>query len=379
MKLKIKFIGFFTLGLILFLFYMTLMMVFSLEVIMPWMELTDNVVAFIVLFLFTFFSGGIFFSIWFVQPILSMMKCISELSCGNYNQSRNYTSLKKRHWLYIELMADLDELSVKLQQAEIERQNLEHAKQNWVRGISHDIKTPLSYIVGYSSLLLSPDHSWESTEQQNFLSQIHQKGQYIESLINSMNLSFRLEDNVHPIPLQIHNFDLIPFMENLMADMLNQEPSKKFAISFESMDAHLDIEADDKLLYRAIANLIGNAMQHNPAGADIKIKIKQSGQGVDILVCDNGVGMSQEAIDTLFDKYHDNQNTQNGKIDYASGLGLSIVKSIVDANHGELLVYSKENVETIFTIRFPAKHIEQTKEACTNQEEKLNEQANKNV
>jgi signal transduction histidine kinase len=215
--------------------------------------------------------------------------------------------------------------------------------------------------VGYSSLLLSPDHSWESTEQQNFLYQIHQKGQYIESLINSMNLSFRLEDNAHPMPLQIHNFDLVPFMENLMADMLNQEPDKIFVLSLESIDAHLDIEADDKLLYRAIANLIGNAMQHNPAGTNIKIKIKRSGQGVDILVCDNGVGMSQETIGTLFEKYHDNQNPQNGKIDYASGLGLSIVKSIVDAHHGELLIYSKENAETVFTIHIPTEQTEEKK------------------
>ena len=128
MKLKMKLIVFFTLGLMLFLFYMTLMMIFSLKVIMPWMGLTDNVVAFVVLFLFTFLSGGIFFSIWFVRPIVSMMTFIRELSCGNYNQQGNNSIIEKRHWLYKELMADLNVLAVKLQQAEIERQKLEQAE-----------------------------------------------------------------------------------------------------------------------------------------------------------------------------------------------------------------------------------------------------------
>lgn len=363
MKIKIKFIGIFTLGLFLFLFYMSFIIILFLELLLPMIGLTDNVVAVMIVFFTTFLTGGMFFSIWFIQPIILMLGLINKLSCGDYNEQEVWDmirnkkgDIKRKYWIYKELITDFDALTEQLKQAETERIHLEKAKQDWVRGISHDIKTPLSYVVGYSSLLLSPDHSWEPSEQQNFLLQINQKGKYIETLIDNLNLSFRLEDKTNPIPLQMKCFNLIPFMEKLIADMLNEDSSMSQSLSLETIDSQLDIEIDEGLLYRAVINLISNAMRHNPDGTDIKVQIKRSKEGyIDISVCDNGIGMSQETIKSLFDKYHDKRISGSGKIDYAGGLGLSIVKSIVEVHHGELLVNSKVNEGTTFIMHLPSR------------------------
>lgn len=361
MRIKIKFISFFTFGLVLFLLYITLIIVLLLEVFLPWAGIADSAPAFAMVFAAAFVSGGGLFSFWFVRPIISMMTVIRAISTGNYNPEeildktkKKNGKLRKRYWLYKELITDIDSLAGQLMQAEIERDKLEQAKQNWVRGISHDIKTPLSYVVGYSSLLLSANHEWTAEEQQTFLQQIQQKGKYIESLINNLNLSFRLEDNTKPLPIQILSFDLIAFMEKLVADMLNQQSKIEYSISLEALDSYLNIEADEQLLYRAVTNLINNAMRHNPAGTDIKIAIKRNRKaGVNIILSDNGIGMPPEVLDTLFEKYHDNDIAPKGKKDYIGGLGLSIVKSIIDAHHGEIIVESKVNDGTAFKIHLP--------------------------
>ena len=120
----------------------------------------------------------------------------------------------------------------------------------------------------------------------------------------------------------------------------------------------MNIEADEQLLYRAVTNLISNALRHNPAGTDIKVKIKRDIQeNVYIAVCNNGIGMPKEMIDTLFGKYYDHHTAPKGKKDYVGGLGLSIVKSIIDAHNGKILVESKKNEGTTFIIHLP---IEQT-------------------
>lgn len=361
MKIKFRFISFFTFGLILFLLYITLIIVLLLEIFLPWAGIPDNALAFAMVFAAAFVSGGGLFSFWFVRPILSMMKVIGAMSVGNYHEpelldktKKKNGKLRKRYWLYKELIVDIENLAGQLMQAEIERDKLEQAKQDWVRGISHDIKTPLSYVVGYSALLLSPDHEWTAEEQQTFLSQIQEKGKYIEGLINNLNLSFRLEDNTKPLPLQISSFDLIVFMEKLVADMLNQQSKIEYPISIETLDSYMNMEADEQLLYRAITNLLNNAMRHNPAGTEIKVVIRRNRQeGVSILLSDNGTGMPPEVLDTLFEKYHDSDIVKKGKRDYTGGLGLSIVKSIIDAHNGEIFVESKVNEGTTFTIHLP--------------------------
>lgn len=358
MKIKVRFIGFFTLGLMLFLLYLTMIVVFLLEVFLPFLAITDNAPTFAAVFLAAFVSGGALFSFWFVRPITAMTSIISEISAGNFisqEMRRLYDrngGLKLRYRLYKELISDVDSLAEQLNQAETEREKLEQAKGDWVRGISHDLKTPLSYVVGYSALLLSQDHSWTQEEQKNFLSQIHQKGKYIESLINNMNLSFRLDDNTKPLPLQISAFDLIAFIENLAAEALNQQTDAEYPISVQSLDERLNIEADKQLLYRAVSNLIDNALRYNTAGTEITVIVKRNGkEGVNISVCDNGIGVPPETAENLFVKY----SSANGKKDYAGGLGLSIVKNIVEAHNGSVSVENGNGKGFTFHICLPLK------------------------
>ncbi len=361
MKIKIKFISFFSLGLLLFLVYMSLVMMFSFDVILPALNLTDNTLAFLIVFIASFLSGGIFFSNYFVQPIISMISLIGELSLGNLSPCKTWHTfrksngkLKSKYWLYQELISHLELLADRLNQSEQERQKLEEAKQNWIRGISHDLKTPLSYIIGYSSLLLSPDHEWTKEEHQHFLSHIHDKGTYIETLIHNLNLSFRLNDSSKPIPLQLSSFDLIDLLEKLIAYLLNQDTEETYSISLHALDDHLLIEADEHLLYRMLLNLISNSIQHNPPQTEITVEVKRSTDNhIGIVVKDNGLGMSQEKLSHLFESYYSHNASGTYKHDYVSGLGMSIVKSIIEVHQGTLQVESTLNVGTTFMIALP--------------------------
>jgi signal transduction histidine kinase len=363
MRIKLRFFGFIAVGLFAYFFWMTGFVLLFSEVILPRTATSDDFTTAVVwiCIVFSALSGAVFLSYWFVKPIAAMLRMIRDISAGRFNRQvalrkiyKKSQKLKARYWLYRELVSDVGSLAEQLEQADAEREKLEQAKRDWVRGISHDIKTPLSYVVGYSSLLLSQDHDWSREEQREFLNQIYEKGKYIESLVNNLNLSFRLEDHANPLPLNMTVFDLRPFLEKLVADLRGRSTDKSRSVALHIAERHLAIEADNQLLYRAIFNLVDNAISHNPAGTEVQIEVKRDGKDfVCISVRDNGVGMPQDVTESLFGKHDTPKTAASGKKDYAGGLGLSIVKSIVEAHNGHVSAHGNEGAGVAVAVRLP--------------------------
>ncbi|MGO0881529.1 sensor histidine kinase [Clostridioides difficile] len=126
--------------------------------------------------------------------------------------------------MYKEVIVNIKSLGNKLQETEIERKNLEIAKTDWLAGVSHDLKTPLSYINGYSSLMLNKNHSFSEEERMTFLNDIYKNGVYIEKLIDDLSLTFFI-DSSGKIQLKHTQVEMVAFLQNLIADIANNPKS----------------------------------------------------------------------------------------------------------------------------------------------------------
>lgn len=338
MRMRIRFITFFISGLLLFVLSMSLFIAFFLEYVLP---TPDNDVLLIIVVIIPFVIGGAALGVIFVNPLLFMLSLVKKLSTGQYDLSqvvnrvhKRNGKLKIRYSLYKELISDLSALAGNLRETEIQRKQLEDAKTNWIAGVSHDLKTPLSYVTGYSALLLSENYTWDIEETRRFLTQIYDKSVYIGELINDLNLSF--EQGVPKLPLIKETFDLIDFMRSLIADIANTPNATEYILEFQTTENHLFISADKKLLRRAFQNLLVNAMRHNPHGTSIMVGIKKGKAGqVIVSVSDNGAGMEWPPKDT----------------EEKPGRGLSIVENIISAHGGSFTIESKPMQGTLCKIK----------------------------
>mgnify|MGYP002715357683 CR=1 FL=1 len=364
LKLRLRFIFFFFGGLFCFIFITGICVGISIEVLIPLLPVSSeaaNLLA-IASVILPFPVGGILLGLFFVNPLVEMISLIQTLAVGKYNVSgmdeklyRPGGQLKRRYFLYRELIADSYTLAHYLEATELERKQLETAKTNWIAGVSHDLKTPLSYITGYSSLLLDRSKDWEQEQQEQFLSAIHAKSVVITELIGDLNLSFKLDALRESYPLSYSRFDLVDFARRLLADAASSPGADGYDFGFQSNYEEILVNADEKLLRRAILNVVMNAIHHNSPGTAIELMINgQEDSGhVTLTIADNGIGMSRETAENLFQPYYrpvdieGKYSTEN----VSGGLGLSVVNSIITAHGGKLLVDSEEGAGTAISFR----------------------------
>ncbi|HBG7675331.1 TPA: HAMP domain-containing histidine kinase [Clostridioides difficile] len=356
-KLYFRFIAYFTTGLFIFLVYFVTLFILLNQLIYPeksheFLYVADSSIGYfpsILIISFCFITGGILFCLFLVRPLYLIICSISNLSKGDYaivkKAFTNNGKLKWYYFMYKEVIVNIKSLGNKLQETEIEREKLEVAKTDWLAGVSHDLKTPLSYITGYSSLMLNKNHSFSEEERTIFLDNIYKKGVYIEKLIDNLSLTFFI-DSSGKILLKHTQVEMVAFLQNLIADVANNPKSKKQIFGFYTDLECLYLAIDETLMYRALYNLLMNCVEHNPDGTEIEICLKQSSEQIYINTTDNGVGINAEKADDIFDKYYSskNHNTQN------KGLGLFIVKQIIDAHGGNISVSSILGKSTSFQI-----------------------------
>ena len=362
MKSNIKFILFYSLGTFLTVFVIALIISALLGIlnsIIPLEELSEGEEAFVTLF-FIFvpiLAGGALWGIYFVKPVITIIALFRCLSAEQNDLNQQITRIlnrrnhvKLRYLLYHELLADLYILSENLKDADLQRKELEARKKNWITGISHDLKTPLSYITGYADLLLNRDYQFQQEERLQFLTYIRDKGLLIGELIEDLNLSFKMEEYSGSLPLNRTRFDFIDFMQRLIADIINDPRAGGYEFTLLCDIPRFEIFADYRLLQRAFQNIIINSVIHNPQGTHIEtsIKITQPNQVI-VDIEDNGCGMDEEMLLKIFNRYY--RYSKKDSANFGGGLGLGVAKNILDAHEGSITVASKPSQGTTFTIQ----------------------------
>ena len=252
----------------------------------------------------------------------------------------------------LSVRGELSEIADSVNQASqvLSRQN--QARANWISGVSHDIRTPLSMIMGYAQRIAGDHGASENIQQEAEI--IRAQSAKIKDLVQDLNLVSQLEYEMQPLHKQ--PVRLSKLLRSYAADLLNAGISEKYSVEVEiSSEAETAvIDCDARLISRAIGNLVQNSINHNPQGCNIFLSLDCSSEKVSIIVADNGVGMSAEKLRELEEKPHYMESTDE-RLDLRHGLGLLLVKQIVEAHGGVMKIESvpQSGYKTILIFQRP--------------------------
>lgn len=219
----------------------------------------------------------------------------------------------------------------------LSRQN--DARANWISGVSHDIRTPLSMIMGYARRIADNDIANPSIKEQAAI--IEKQSIKIKELVQDLNLVSQLEYEMQP--LQKESVRLSKLLRSYVADLLNSGiPDKcSFDIQITPETESVMIDCDGRLISRAINNLVQNSIKHNPQGCHICLSLGCTDKEILLNIFDDGVGLSAEKLKELEDKPHYIESTDE-RLDLRHGLGLLLVKQIVSVHHGTVGFFNLE-------------------------------------
>jgi len=223
-------------------------------------------------------------------------------------------------------------------------------KSDFVSNVSHEIRTPLSLIKMYAETLMLNRLSNEERKAQ-YYKVIYQESGRLTHLVNNILDFSRIEANK-----KVYNFELIAF--NKLVKKIHQSYEHTFSEKQVSCTLSLSpdsakINADPQAIEEAISNLIENAIKYNKdQKSEININTEVKNGMIVCAVKDSGLGIPKSELDKIFDKFYrvENALTQRTK---GTGMGLSLVKHIVDAHEGSIEVQSKVNVGSTFMLSFP--------------------------
>lgn len=302
---------------------------------------------FLVPIMLVFLLIGILYGRALSKPLFYFLQWIDQLGNGIYEKPTPPTT-KGFFTLYKELDVKISQLTSRLTLGETQRKELERMRKDWTAGVTHDLKTPLSYIKGYSEMLKSKQHQWTMEEKDQFISIIYEKALHMEQLIQDLNEAFQFEDG--SIPLEREERNMVATVNQLVDDVMMQPEAVDKEFQFHSDEANILYSFDYQKLNRALRNLMMNAIVHNPAHTKICIDILVKEQ-LHIIIQDNGNGMTEEEVQQLFIRYY-RGTTTTSSIE-GTGLGMAIAKQLIEAHKGSIQIKSSPNIGTTVTVSLP--------------------------
>jgi PAS domain S-box-containing protein len=249
--------------------------------------------------------------------------------------------------------ANLESKNIKLAKKLIALQNVDHLKSEFLSHISHELLTPLNGIIGFSEIL------YEGTIQ---LSSLKQKELYSDILSSARELYLMISEILNLTQLEANKFEFHPTKINLI-NFLNKIEStfhslfikKKVFLKIDIDPVLNDITIDPEQLRVILNNFISNALKFTPKGGQVNVNINRlDADNICLKVQDNGIGVRKKDLDKLFQKFQQ-LDTKINKKHHGAGLGLALVKLIVEAQGGQVKVESKLGKGSTFYAILPNK------------------------
>lgn len=227
-----------------------------------------------------------------------------------------------------------------------EIKKLEQTRKDFVANVSHELKTPVTSIKGFSETLL--DGAMEDKETlQAFLHIILKESDRLQSLIYDLLELSKIENEGFSLAIQPIN--IIVAIEDAIKILQGRAHEKDIDIQFENHPSELILEADIYRIKQVFINIISNAVSYTPQGGDVFIRIEETSKKVAIHIKDTGMGIEKEEIPRIFERFY-RVNKARDRNSGGTGLGLAIVKHLMEAHKGKVTVESEIGKGTTFSI-----------------------------
>lgn len=259
-----------------------------------------------------------------------LLKAVRPIAAGIQSLPAEEAVHIKETGLLAELAVSINKTSDILQSQSRQLRKKENARANWIAGVSHDIRTPLSMVMGYAGQL--KEDADLSRDGRQKAAAIIRQSQRMRDLINDLNLASKLEYNMQPLHQQREN--LVAIVRQAAADFMNMDIEGRYPLEWRTSETltMCPVKADRDLLKRAVSNLLQNCMNHNQGGCTILVRVSAEHHTCMVCVDDDGIGVSEEQLETLSHAPHYMACDESGT-EQRHGLGLLIVRQIA-AVHG---------------------------------------------
>ena len=232
-------------------------------------------------------------------------------------------------------------------------QSANRAKSAFLSNMSHDIRTPMNAIIGYTTLAVS---NIDNTEKvRDYLSKILSSGNHLLSLINDvLDMSRNESGKIHLEETEVNLSDVLHDLKTIVSGQIH---AKQMDLYMDVMDVtDEDVFCDKTRLNQVLLNLLSNAVKFTPSGGMVSVRLRQlrgapEGKGLyEIRVKDNGIGMSQEFAQRIFEPFERERTSTVSRIQ-GTGLGMAITKNIIDMMGGTIELHTEQNKGSEFIIR----------------------------
>ena len=251
--------------------------------------------------------------------------------------------------------SDTQELNAKLQVAVEKAESANRAKSTFLSNMSHDIRTPMNAIIGFTTLALS---NIDDTDRvKDYLAKTLASSNHLLSLINDVLDMSRIESGkIHLEEVEVNLSDVLHDLKTIVSGQIY---AKQLELYMDAMDVtDEDVYCDKTRLNQILLNLLSNAIKFTPAGGTVSVRVRQLAGKVrgcgqyEFRIKDNGIGMSQEFAQKIFEPFERERTSTVSRIQ-GTGLGMAITKNIVDMMGGTIEVQTAQGKGTEFTVCVP--------------------------
>lgn len=274
------------------------------------------------------------------KKIKEIEEILDEIYLGNLDRRL----IVHEHTEMSNLVYKINEIVIKDKNELLASNASKKAYKQLVTSLSHDIRTPLSSLVGYLEVLEKDDLSY--AEQQRFLQIANEKAQYLSDYIQSLFAWLKLESGEWVYDFQTEN--ICELTRLVLAEWIMKFEENKIDFHFDIPEKALYVNIDRNAYHRIINNLLANTIKHSHANRLI-VQILAVQDEIQVAITDNGVGIEEKDVPFIFDRLYkcDTSRTEN-----SNGLGLAIAKELITALDGTIVVDSCYGKGTTFNLKF---------------------------
>jgi two-component system phosphate regulon sensor histidine kinase PhoR len=226
---------------------------------------------------------------------------------------------------------------------------VERLKTELVSMVAHELKSPLTSIYGFSELLLKSELKNEKAKEYSRI--ILNESSRLTDLINKFLDLSKLESGA--TEPRLVSFDIQESIQRMLDSHGPQASRKKIHVIFDVARSIPNVLGDPDLLDQVLLNVFSNAVKYSPPGSKVGIEVKSEGRFVTVQMIDNGQGISKQDLPKIFNKFFRAAESGDGNKQNGSGLGLALVKEIIEKLGGKVHVKSQRGVGSIFSFSLP--------------------------
>ena len=243
----------------------------------------------------------------------------------------------------------LEQLLEKEHQNVAELRELNRMKGEFVAVVSHELRTPVTALIGYAKTLRQPEFSDDATIRDEFLERMERQGDRLLRLVENLLTASNLENNQLPVSIGRVLF------EDLCREVVEGLSSEAERVRVEVPNDLPVLFTDRQLLSRVVSNLIDNALKYSPDGSPCELGAEREGDAVRFWVRDQGIGIPSDQVARIFDRFYqvDSSTTRTFR---GAGLGLSLVRDLLEHLGGRIDVESVTGEGSTFTVWLPVRH-----------------------